>query len=168
MVHVLDTIPEAYNIPVRLDKIHQCTECTDHDHFHDAYADAVLAIITAADEHYFRSPVEVVAACPLTDCYHHYLIRYFDSCPANSLPIVPFFFLFFFLIIYIRSTWTVVETQEWSHTHTQKSSGQRPANTRINTMVGRRNDHDAVDATVKDTHFFLLFRCNFMIFFRDK
>lgn len=96
MVHVLDTIPEAYSIPVRLDKIRPCTECKDHDRSHGAYADAGLAIITVADAHYFRSPIEVVAACPLTDCCHHhhhhycYLIRYFDSCPANSLPIVPF------------------------------------------------------------------------------
>lgn len=82
MVHVLDTIPEAYSIPVRLDKIRPCTECKDHDRSHDAYADAGLAITTVADAHYFRSPIEVAAACPLTDCCHHphhhhycYLIR---------------------------------------------------------------------------------------------
>lgn len=109
MVHVLGTIPEAYSIPVRLDKIRPCTECTDHDHFHDAYADAGLAIITVADEHYFRSPVEIVAACPLTDCYHHYLIRYFDLCPANSLPIVPFF-------VYLHSVVVFGSRRDTAHT----------------------------------------------------
>lgn len=97
-----------------------------------------------ADERYFRSPVEIVAACPLTDYWHcrrhyqhrhrhrchyyYYLIRCFDLCPANSLPIVPFFFFFCLFTSARRSAFCTCRARTLHHARihffTFKTNGQ--------------------------------------------